>query len=86
MVYKKVSKVLQRWGTLGGERAGYLEFRRTKPEGSTQYAWNVVTVRQSVPYVIDCQSSLDEAERVRREVEGLLSSFRWVLESEHEDR
>jgi len=77
-VYGTVTKVRQRWGTLGGERAGYLESRRTKPAGPTNYAWSVVVVRRTIPHVIDCQTSLDDAEQVRATVTALFGSFRWV--------
>lgn len=80
MTYKRVTKVHQKWGSVGGERAGFLESRRTRHEGTTHYAWNIVTVRSSVPYVIDCQTGTEIAESVRGSVDRLISSFRWVGE------
>ena len=85
-VYKSVTKVRQEWRTLDGERAGFLESRKTKQEGDRIYAWNVISVRVSRPYVIECQSLVDQAEEVRGSVEQLIGSFRWLANPTREDK
>ena len=76
--YKRYKALKERWGTIDGEAGGFLESRRMNREGKMAYAWNLVTVRESTPYVIDCEALEEEVVQVTPHVRQILDSFRWI--------